>query len=328
MSEQFLVSVIVPIYKVEAYIDKCIRSILKQTYKNYEVLLVDDGSPDKCPDICDKYACEYDNIRVLHKKNGGLSDARNAGVSIARGEYVTFVDSDDYIADDYIETLVSMKKKYDVEIAVGGIGLFYSNQEPYYNKAVKEYKYSGIEALENMLYQNGLDTSACSMLLPKKIAENILFPVGKYHEDEFTTYKYYTEADSVAVSTKTIYYYLQRENSIMHTFGKTSMDELDAADNLVEECKKNWPFIIKAAKAKKFSDYCQVLLQNVNIVKQNPEVYTRISHYLNEVKIEILFNSRCRFKNRVAACALIGGCKTLIGVNCLQKKITKIKAGL
>lgn len=179
-----------------------------------------------------------------------------------------------------------------------------------------------------MLYQNGLDTSACSMLLPKKIAENILFPVGKYHEDEFTTYKYYTEADSVAVSTKTIYYYLQRENSIMHTFGKTSMDELDAADNLVEECKKNWPFIIKAAKAKKFSDYCQVLLQNVNIVKQNPEVYTRISRYLNEVKIEILFNSRCRFKNRVAACALIGGCKTLIGVNCLQKKITKIKAGL
>lgn len=110
MSEQFLVSVIVPIYKVEAYIDKCIRSILKQTYKNYEVILVDDGSPDKCPDICDKYACEYDNIRVLHKKNGGLSDARNAGVSIARGEYVTFVDSDDYIADDYIETLVSMKK--------------------------------------------------------------------------------------------------------------------------------------------------------------------------------------------------------------------------
>ena len=131
MSEQFLVSVIVPIYKVEAYIDKCIRSILKQTYKNYEVILVDDGSPDKCPDICDKYACEYDNIRVLHKKNGGLSDARNAGVSIARGEYVTFVDSDDYIADDYIETLVSMKKKYNVEIEVGGIGILNSNKESY-----------------------------------------------------------------------------------------------------------------------------------------------------------------------------------------------------
>ena len=323
-----LVSIIIPIYNVEKYLEKCIKSIINQTYRNLEIILINDGSTDESGKICEKYEDQDNRIVFINKKNGGAASAKNEGLKIAKGDYITFVDSDDYIADDYIETLVSMKKKYDVEIAVGGIGLFYSNQEPYYNKAVKEYKYSGIEALENMLYQNGLDTSACSMLLPKKIAENILFPVGKYHEDEFTTYKYYTEADSVAVSTKTIYYYLQRENSIMHTFGKTSMDELDAADNLVEECKKNWPFIIKAAKAKKFSDYCQVLLQNVNIVKQNPEVYTRISHYLNEVKIEILFNSRCRFKNRVAACALIGGCKTLIGVNCLQKKITKIKAGL
>ena len=106
MSDEMLVSIVVPVYKVEKYINRCVESILKQTYKNFELILVDDGSPDMCPHICDEYAAKYDFIRVIHKKNGGLSDARNHGIEVAKGNYITFIDSDDYVSVDYLEILV------------------------------------------------------------------------------------------------------------------------------------------------------------------------------------------------------------------------------
>ena len=122
-----MISVIVPVYKVEIYLDKCIESILAQTYKNFELILVDDGSPDRCPMLCDLYAKKYDMVRVIHKTNGGLSDARNVGVLNAKGEYVTFIDSDDYVAEDYLETLWNLKSKYEAEITVCGIKIIFEN---------------------------------------------------------------------------------------------------------------------------------------------------------------------------------------------------------
>ena len=106
-----LISIIVPIYNVEKYIKKCIDSIINQTYTNLEIILVDDGSPDNCGKICDKYKEKDDRIKVIHKKNGGLSDARNAGIDIATGEYITFIDSDDYVAENYIEVLYNLCKE-------------------------------------------------------------------------------------------------------------------------------------------------------------------------------------------------------------------------
>ena len=116
-----MISVIVPVYKVEEYLDKCVQSILAQTYRDFEILLVDDGSPDNCPQLCDRYAQKYDCIRALHKSNGGLSDARNFGIKYARGNDITFIDSDDFIAPDYLEVLVQLKEKYQADIAVTGI---------------------------------------------------------------------------------------------------------------------------------------------------------------------------------------------------------------
>ena len=103
--EIFLVSIIVPVYKVEDYLSRCVKSLIKQTYRNIEIILVDDGSPDRCPELCDFWVEQDDRIRVIHKKNGGLSDARNAGVSIAKGEYIIFVDSDDWVDDTFVESL-------------------------------------------------------------------------------------------------------------------------------------------------------------------------------------------------------------------------------
>ena len=311
MSDEILVSIVVPVYKVEKYLDKCVESILNQTYKNFELILVDDGSPDMCPQRCDEYAAKYDCIKTVHKKNGGLSDARNFGLKYVSGKYVTFIDSDDYVAADYLEVLVELHNKYNAEICVGGLCTFYEGEEPQTEKNIKECIFSGIEALEHMLYQDMLDTSACAMLLSIDIARNNLFPVGKYHEDEFTTYKYYSSTNRVAVTSKTLYFYLQRRGSIMHVFGQASLDELDAADNLVTVCEDNWPELVNAAKSKKFSDYCQVLLSNKSIRLDYPKVFNRIIGYLNKEKRGILLDSRARVKNRVAALLLFFDVKLL-----------------
>lgn len=302
-----MISVVVPVYKVEKYLDKCVQSILAQTYKDFELILVDDGSPDKCSQLCDEYAKKDSRVRVLHKKNGGLSDARNVGTSIANGEWITYIDSDDYVANDYLEVLVTLIDKYNADIALVGIAVFYEGETPKVQKRIEEYLYTGEKALEKMLYQDTLDTSACAILLPIELAKRNPFPYGKYHEDEFTTYKYYISTNKVAVTTKKGYFYLQRKGSIMHVFGQGSMDELEAADNLVTFCGRKYPNLIRAAESKKFSDYCQVILSNSDIQKEHPNTYERIADYLNQKKKQILFDKNCRRKNRVAALLLCFG---------------------
>lgn len=314
-----MISVIVPVYKVENYIDKCIQSILAQTYTDFELILVDDGSPDSCPKICDNYALEDERIRVLHKKNGGLSDARNEGTKIANGEFVTYIDSDDYISEEYLETLVYLLHKYNGDIAVTGINVFDEGDVPKISSSNNVYVYSGTEALNKMLYQDTLDTSACAMLLPIEIAKQYPFPYKKYHEDEFTTYKYYSNVNKVVVTTEEHYFYLQRKGSIMHVFGQASLDELDAADNLLFYCKTNYPNLIKAAESKKFSDYCQVLLSNENLKKNHLEIYNRITSYLNDKKLQLLFDRNCRKKNRIAAMLLLFGVPVLNFVNKIKR---------
>ena len=313
------ISIIVPVYKVENYIDKCIQSILAQTYTDFELILVDDGSPDNCPKICDNYALKDERIRVLHKTNGGLSDARNEGTKIANGEFVTYIDSDDYVSKEYLETLVYLLNKYDADIAVTGINVFDEGGIPKLSSSKRIYVYSGTEALNKMLYQDTLDTSACAILLPIEIAKRYPFPYKKYHEDEFTTYKYYSNVNKVVVTTEELYFYLQRKGSIMHVFGQASLDELDAADNLLLYCKTNYPNLIKAAESKKFSDYCQVLLSNENLKNDYLDIYNRITSYLNDKKFQLLLDRNCRKKNRIAAMLLLFGVPVLNFVNKIKR---------
>ena len=311
-----MISVIVPVYNVEDYLDKCVQSIMAQTYRGFELILVDDGSPDRCPEMCDAYSKMDYRVSVIRKANGGLSDARNAGVDRAKGEYVTFIDGDDFVSHDYLETLWNLLTKYNADIAVTGICIFYENKKINGSKKKQEYCYDSIEALEHMFYQNTLDTSACAMLLPLHIARDNPFPVGKYHEDEFTTYKYYSSVKTVAVTIRSQYFYLQRTGSIMHTFGKANMDELEAADNLVEFCEKDHPGLLKAANSKKFSDYCQVLLSVKNLEKVELSTYQRITDHLKEMRSSTLLDGKTRFKNRVAALLLLlGGPQLLRMVN-------------
>lgn len=290
-----MISVVVPVYKVEKYIEKCVESILNQSFKDFELLLIDDGSPDNCPHICDEYAKKYSNIRVIHKENGGLSDARNTGIICAKGEYITFIDSDDFVSDCYLETLYGLLIRHGADIAVCGIEVYKKDCEIKSKAEGSIHIFSGTEAFEQMLYQRFIDTSACAILLKTQLANENLFPVGRYHEDDFTTYKYYLHSKKVVITTQKLYYYLQRQGSIMRMFGKANLDEMEALENLINVCQTYYPAYIDAAKSKKYSVYCQMS----NIKKKKLE--NTIKEYLKMEALNVILNSKCRIKNRVAA---------------------------
>lgn len=230
MNEE-LVSVIVPIYKVEKYLNNCIESIIKQTYKNMQIILIDDGSPDNCGKICDEYKLKDARIEVIHKKNGGLSDARNCGIDMARGKYIVFIDSDDYIDKYYIEKLYMAIKKEGVKLAQCNIlrvddeknilkKIGYEQNEIKSGKEIIKEQY-GVHVIENTVVWN--------KMYEIELFKDIRFPIGKIHEDEFTTYKILYNLEKVAIINDYLYFYRENENSIMkQNFSIKKLDRIDA----------------------------------------------------------------------------------------------------
>ena len=231
--EQCLISVIVPVYKVEAYLDKCISSIVNQTYQNLEIILVDDGSPDNCPAMCDAWAVQDDRIRVIHKSNGGLSDARNAGMAAAGGELIGFVDSDDWISEDMYQTLYENMMKTGSDIAACGVEMVWEDgREPCALTKPGCRVLDREEAMRAILEESWLKQPVWYKLYKSALVKDLPFPVGKYHEDVFWSYQAVARAARVAVLDRMGYYYLQRNGSIM---GKAySLSRLDAIEAKAE----------------------------------------------------------------------------------------------
>lgn len=307
-----MISVVVPVYNVENYLCRCLDSILAQSYKDYEIILVDDGSTDNSGKICDEYAKKNKKVIVIHKTNGGLSDARNTGIKKAKGEFITYVDSDDWIHKDFLKNLYNLIIDKNADMAVSGIEFVYENQKEKINdfETIVDI-YSGLEALEKMLHGNLADhgSSACGILYKTELSKKYEFPYKRYHEDDFTTFKYYIDSKKVAVTSQKMYFYLQRNNSIMHRkFGKSSVDELDAADSLYEGCSKLGKKYAKAAEVKKFGNYNQVFLENPDLKKVHKETYRRICKYFRMIKYKFFFglhnSKRTRF---YGLCMIIGG---------------------
>lgn len=211
-----LISVIIPVYKVEDYIRRCIDSITNQTYSNIEIILIDDGSPDLCGQICDEYASQDSRIKVIHKKNGGLSDARNVGIDIATGQYITFLDSDDWVHKRYLETLYDLMKNINVDISMCNFHETFVTMEDLDVEEKEILEYSNIEALRQFTDKYYVQmTVAWGKLYKAGLFEDIRFPLGKIHEDEFTTYKLIYKARKIIFTTEPLLYYFQRQDSIM-----------------------------------------------------------------------------------------------------------------
>lgn len=231
------ISIIVPIYKVENYLQKCIDSICKQTYIELELILVDDGSPDECPYLCDKYASIDSRIRVLHKKNGGLSDARNAGLRIATGKYVLFVDSDDYIELDTCARFISIANKYGADIVTGEARQIENDQIiPLKNYNSGNEICTGKQYLKLQLKSDLWRISAWINFYKRDflIENNLFFKFGIYHEDTEWTPRVFYLASKVISLNYCFYNYIVRDGSIM-----TQKSTTKSSKDLMVICKKN-----------------------------------------------------------------------------------------
>lgn len=244
MSDTPLISVVVPIYKVEQYLSRCVDSIINQTYANLDIILVDDGSPDKCGVICDDYASKDSRIRVIHKENGGLSDARNAGMAIANGELITFIDSDDYVALNMIEHLLCLLNEHDADITicayqpVSDATLSPDKLPPADSDGNTVVTMTGSEALEAFFtFKHYAPVSAWAKLYKTRLftETGIRYPFGLINEDEYTTYKIFYHSAKVIYTDRTLYYYYLRDGSIMGvSYSEKHLDIIKAYKEQIE----------------------------------------------------------------------------------------------
>lgn len=238
------VTVIVPIYNVELYIHKCVDSVLAQTYCNLEVILVDDGSPDNCSAICDEYQEKDSRVRVIHKPNGGLSDARNAGLDVATGDYVTFIDGDDYYAPNTIEKLIEAAADGDSDIVCMGASLVSSDylmvkEERSIEETVSSYEYF------RCICEGTRPASVCTKLFKACIFQNARFKRGRLNEDFLFLLTVLFEPYVIRTIPFAGYYYYQRENSITHGGGKNSLyDAMQSCIELMQEASERNPTLV------------------------------------------------------------------------------------
>lgn len=283
-----LISVIVPVYNVEPYLRQCIDSILNQTYTDFELILVDDGSTDRCPEICDKYKEKDDRVRVLHKTNGGLSDARNHGIDISRGEYITFIDSDDIVSKYYLEILFNALNTNHAALSSCQHIIFERDddivQEPNQENnhiTILSGKDACIEQYMNR-YHNSVYVMAWGKLYKKDLFENIRFPTGKICEDEATVPIVLYKADCVSVCSEKLYFYRKRIGSIMHS--QFNKKRFDACDNTIIAI--NYFSSVRDKELEKIaSDHLTVINANlvIDAFKDNKLEEIPIQYKMNEL---------------------------------------------
>lgn len=239
-----LITIVVPVYKVEQYLKKCVDSIINQTYKNLEIILVDDGSPDNCGNMCDEYANLDSRVKVIHKENGGLSSARNAGIEVATGKYISFVDSDDYITNDYIEYMYKILKQNNVKMSTCETKIIYEDKPILRNDTNSSVKILNKRDLfYAILFNQKSDVSAYSKLYDIDLFEDIRYPNGIVYEDTATTYKLIEKCDRIAVGSKECYYYYTRLGSISKSkgFNKKELDYIKNTDEMLSYLRNQYP---------------------------------------------------------------------------------------
>lgn len=257
------ISIIVPVFNIENYITKCVDSLINQTYENIEILLIDDGSTDNSGNICDDLSKKDNRIKVVHKKNGGLSDARNYGISISKGKYITFIDGDDYIEDKMVENIVNIINSYNPEIIVTNFLRETDDGKIFKEKLPQKLGVCNTEeSLRNMLLTN---FSACNKFFKINLFKTIKFPVGKNYEDIYTVPDLVLISNKIYFDENYYYHYMQRENSIIHSkFNKSKFNYyysvVDCSKKLIN---KNLDEEIDCFKALSFSN----LLYDIYISK-------------------------------------------------------------
>jgi glycosyltransferase involved in cell wall biosynthesis len=296
---QDLISVIIPIYKVEEYLDACVTSVVNQTYTNLEIILVDDGSPDNCPQMCDKWANRDSRIKVIHNENGGLSDARNAGIDICTGAYIAFVDSDDYIKPDMIKQLYAALIRENADIAACGILTCEGKKQTAWGcKNI----IGTPEEIYALLYNDtAYPVAAWNKLYRRCCWEALRFPVGKTCEDAFTTYQLIHNARRIVMISEALYCYRIRPGSIMtSSFSLKKMDEEEAWRCNYKFMEQHYPQFWKKA----FDFYLQRVNGLVRLMSREDRKvfavqYQQLRNTLKNNFLYVVFCSELSLKPRI-----------------------------
>ncbi|BAK46084.1 hypothetical protein CXIVA_01170 [Clostridium sp. SY8519] len=277
-----LISVILPVYNVKEFLPKCVASVCGQTYKNLEIILVDDGATDGSGTLCDQLANSDGRIVVYHKPNGGLSDARNYGIARASGTYLTCIDSDDYVDPDYVEYLYGLIGKYQTDLSVCQHRIVFPDRVRDLGGRGDE-RISAHDSIRRMLYHDVVDTSAWAKLYRKSLFDGIQYPVGRIFEDIATTYKLMHQAREIALGYESKYCYIMRETSIVNTgFSKKKLDLLEMTDQMAQQVLQWYPDLQSAVLRRqvyaRFSTLNQ-MLQTEECAEERKEIIRYIREH-------------------------------------------------
>lgn len=280
------ISVIIPVYNVEQYLNRCIESVVNQSYKNIEIILVDDGSPDNCPQICDSWKEKDNRIIVIHKENGGLSDARNAGIKIATGGYIGFVDSDDWISLNMYEILINACISNDLDICE--VDFQKTSGEIKIIEVEKDLNiFSNAEAMDGLIIGQ-ISQTVWNKIYKRNVINSILFEKGKYHEDEFWTYQVIAQSKKMGKINWQGYYYYQRGNSIMgSSYTLKRIDALEGKKRRLEFIIDKYPTLIQKTKKDMFFNILYqtqlLILTKDRVIKK--EGMALLKKYLRDIHI-------------------------------------------
>ncbi len=310
----YKVNCIVPIYNVEKYVDKCIASLLNQSYQQLEIILVDDGSTDHSGDICDRYAQKDNRVRVVHKENGGLSSARNAGLDVAEGEYILFIDGDDYLVPDSVDCLMNLQKKFEYKLDL--IQFFYDEVEEDEESLFCSEREDRIEMctdrrimFEKLYELGGVAASACTKMYHKKLFEDLRFKEGIIHEDEYMVTDILRKVKNCLYTNRSLYRYVMRPGSIVKSdFTPKKLEVFVAIQYRRQYLKKaGYKELLEKENLRYFMSlmtlYCDAYAsQSYDSCK---EIENKLKELLNATKINAkgkmeIFENLCRINTRFA----------------------------
>lgn len=283
------ISIVLPVYNVKEYLNRCLDSVCNQTYKNLEIILVDDGSTDGSGVLCDELAKTDSRILVIHKENGGLSDARNAGTLQASGEYISYIDSDDYVKETYVEYLYGLIEKYHCRMSLCTHIVSHENGTDEKIGDGTDEMLAAEDCMRRMLYHDVIDTSAWAKLYHIDMAKKFLYPKGKLFEDVGNTYRFFIESGQIACGYDPQYYYVIRSNSIVTgSFNMKKLDMLEMTDQMAEVVNKTYPDLKDAVlrrrvyarfstlnQMKNTNDHVEVRKELISFIKENKSVIVR-----------------------------------------------------
>lgn len=283
MSKDALISVIIPVYNVENYLEKCINSVINQTYKNLEIVLVDDGSKDSSGDICDKYSNIDSRVSVIHKPNGGLSSARNAALDICKGDYILFVDSDDWIRLQMVEVMLAAIDKNNADIAICGFGSDTAGKLRNNDIVSEHLCLSNKELMKEYVTTRNVRPIVCNKLYSKELFDDIRFCLGITHEDIYMLHEVLGKCEKAVYVKQTLYYQFVRTGSITQSkVTKKDFTLLEAADRLNRYYSEHYPDLVKYTVAKKAND-CAVLMSRIFVdfdYKNKKDIYKELKEIL------------------------------------------------